>query len=56
MRQEISPLLWLHGECDAALNVWNEMENQNIFHLLQPGLATEFVWQVDVGRFFTTCR
>ena len=40
MRQEISPLLWLHGECDAALNVWNEMENQNIFHLLQPGLAT----------------
>jgi hypothetical protein len=33
MRQEISPL-WLHGECDAALNVLNEMENRYIFHLL----------------------
>ena len=45
MRQEISPLLWLHGECDAALNVWNEIENQYIFHLLHFGFDDrEFVY------------
>ena len=48
MHQEISPLLSLHGECNGALNVWNEMENRYIFHLLQSGFALE--------NSFLTCR
>ena len=27
------------ARCDAALNVWNEMENRYIFHLLEPGFG-----------------
>ena len=39
MHQEISPLLSLHGERNAALNMWNEMENRYIFHFLQYDFA-----------------
>ena len=46
-------LLWLHGECDTALNMWNEMENRYIFHLLRRNYGREFILdKFEMNVFF----